>query len=310
MVRFFVRRLVPLLFAALVSMSVLAPTAKADNPNPTPPPQPPPTTCNAVSGHCRASAQTSPTPATVHEGKGRPSGRSGRAPAKSRADSAAAIERKFKREVAAYQAALEKQAACEAGLIPGAAREANWCPLPSRPTPPDARLRLVGNPGKEPSITPEQAAYLAVAQLQLPINAPGVGPDPDKNRWKMAAVGFPYWLWAEGPTHVGPVSQKVANLSVSLDARISKTVFRMGDGHTVTCAGAGTRYPSWVEAGTKSPSCGYRYTKPSLPKGDYTVSVASYWAVTWHVNGATGVITVPRRGTAQLPVGELQVLVR
>lgn len=165
-------------------------------------------------------------------------------------------------------------------------------------------------PAAAPAVTPAQAGASAVARLQLPANAPGIGPDPDINRWKMAAVGFPLWLWSDGPSQVGPVSEEVAGLSVALEARISKTVFEMGDGKTVTCAGAGVRYRKGVEAGTPSPSCGYRYARPSLPRGDYTVSVVSYWAVTWQVNGATGVITVPRRGTAQLPVGELQVLVR
>jgi hypothetical protein len=160
-----------------------------------------------------------------------------------------------------------------------------------------------------PVITPEEAAYMALAQLQLPTVAPGIGPDPDKNEWKMAAVGFPLWLWADGDTQVGPVTENVANLSVSLDARISKMVFQMGDGKTVTCAGAGTPYGYWVKPGTKSPTCGYTYDKPSLPRGKYTVSTVAYWDVAWEVNGATGVITMPRPSSAQLPVGELQAVV-
>jgi hypothetical protein len=55
--------------------------------------------------------------------------------------------------------------------------------------------------GKRP-ITAGQAAAIAVARLQLPTVAPGIGPSPDLNRWNMAAVGYPLWLWADGPTHV------------------------------------------------------------------------------------------------------------
>jgi hypothetical protein len=159
-------------------------------------------------------------------------------------------------------------------------------------------------------MSPGQAGAIAVARLRLPLNAPKVGPDPKVNKWKMAAVGYPLWVWADGPTHVGPVSDSVAGLSVSLDAQLTKTVFRMGDGRTVTCLNGGTPYKKGTKAATPSPNCGHRYEKPSLPKGDYTVTAIGYWDVTWTVNGTSGVITVPRAASAPLPVGEVQVLVR
>jgi hypothetical protein len=155
------------------------------------------------------------------------------------------------------------------------------------------------------------AGAIAVARLQLPINTPGIGPDPDKNEWKMAAIGYPLWPWAEGLTHIGPDGQNVAGLSVSLDARLSKTVFRMGDGKAVRCTGAGTCYKNWVQPGVTSPNCGDVYEKPSLPNKKYRVVATSYWDVTWTVNGVSGVIEVPRQGSVGLPAGELQaVLVR
>lgn len=159
------------------------------------------------------------------------------------------------------------------------------------------------------TITPEQAAYMALAQLQLPATPPGIGPEPSKNEWDMAAVGYPLWVWADGPTHVGPVTTNVANLTVSLDARLSKTLFKMGDGHSLNCRGGGTPYKSWVKPGAKSPTCGYVYEEPSLPRGKYTVTAVAYWAVTWNVGGASGVINVPQQASAQLPVGELQAVV-
>ncbi|HZA73452.1 MAG TPA: Tat pathway signal sequence, partial [Propionibacteriaceae bacterium] len=130
------------------------------------------------------------------------------------------------------------------------------------------------------------------------------------NRWKMAAVGYPLWLWADGPTQVGPVSDSVAGLSVSLRAEVSSLTFRMGDGTVVSCTGAGDEWTEAVEPGAKAPNCGHTYTKPSLPKGSYTVSALTNWAVTWTANGQSGVINVPAGQTTELPVGELQVLVR
>jgi hypothetical protein len=146
--------------------------------------------------------------------------------------------------------------------------------------------------------------------MQLPTVAPGIGPSPDLNRWKMAAVGYPLWLWADGPTQVGPVSDSVAGLSVSLEANITSLTFRTGDGNTVECPGAGDKWTEAVEPGTKAPRCGHTYTEPSLPKGSYKVSAVTNWAVTWTANGQSGVINVPAVETTQLPVGELQVLVR
>jgi hypothetical protein len=171
-----------------------------------------------------------------------------------------------------------------------------------------ASSNFSGN-GNQP-IRADQAAAIAVARLQLPTIGPGIGPSPDLNPWNMAAVGYPLWLWADGPTNVGPISDSVAGLSVSLDAEVSSLTFRMGDGHTVTCAGTGHAWTAAVEPGTKSPNCGYSYTKPSLPDRAYTVAAIANWAVTWTSNGQSGVINVPVVDTTELPVGELQVLVR
>jgi hypothetical protein len=179
---------------------------------------------------------------------------------------------------------------------------------PTPPIPPQFSSTNFSGPGNQP--TADQVAAIAVARLQLPKVAPGIGPSPDINPWKMAAVGYPLWLWGDGPTQVGPISDSVAGLSVSLDAVVSSLTFRMGDGHTVTCAGSGHAWTTAVQPGTESPSCGYTYAKPSLPDKTYTVAAIANWAVTWTGNGQSGVINVPVVGTAELPVGELQVLVR
>jgi hypothetical protein len=180
---------------------------------------------------------------------------------------------------------------------------------PTAPTPPAFRTNTFSGPGNQP-ITAGQAAAIAVARLQLPTVAPGIGPSPNLNPWNMAAVGYPLWLWADGPTHVGPITDSVAGLSVSLDATVSSLTFRMGDGHSVNCAGAGQPWTRSVQPGAKSPSCGYSYAKPSLPDDKYTVAAVANWAVTWTSNGQSGVINVPAVDTTNLPVGELQVLVR
>jgi hypothetical protein len=222
-----------------------------------------------------------------------------------------ATERKFDREYATYKKAQ--------GLFDACLRKFNPTPTTapfcgSAPIPPDPYLieTITGLPGggAPARITGGQAAVIAVARLQLPTVAPGIGPSPDINPWKMAAVGYPLWLWADGPTHVGPVSDSVGGLTVSLEARVSSVTFRMGDGESITCAGAGRTWTRAVTPGAKSPTCGYAYAKPSLPEGKYTVAAVTNWAVSWTSNAESGVIDVLAVQTAQLPVGELQVLVR
>ena len=167
-----------------------------------------------------------------------------------------------------------------------------------------------GAPDARPALPPRTLAYMAVADLRLAAPTPSIGPAPDRNRWKMAAVGYPLWLAADGDLNPATVSDSVLDVSVSLDPRLVKVVFDMGDGERVTCTDLSRRWTPAVEPGAESPTCGHTYTEPSLPKGDYTVTATSVWAIDWTVNGATGTLPFNNSATAQLPVGELQVLVR
>ena len=215
----------------------------------------------------------------------------------------------FSAAFAQYDRRLASYARCVRTLDPSVSNAGCGSP-PTPPIAPEFRTDTFSGRGNQPRITPGQAAAIAVARLQLPTIAPGIGPSPDLNPWKMAAVGYPLWLWADGSAEVGPISDSVAGLSVSLRAEVGSLTFRMGDGHTVTCEGTGHPWTTAVEPATKSPNCGYSYAKPSLPGRVYKVAAIANWAVTWTSNGQSGVINVPVVDTTELPVGELQVLVR
>ena len=58
----------------------------------------------------------------------------------------------------------------------------------------------------------------------------------------------------------------------------------------MTCPAESKRWTNAVEPGQKSPTCGYAYEKPSLPKGNYTITAVTTWNVTWTVNNQSGVI--------------------
>lgn len=145
-------------------------------------------------------------------------------------------------------------------------------------------------------------------KLKLPSVAPGFGPSPDINRWHMAAVGYPYWLWADGHT-TDATAAAVDGLKVSLKASVTSMSYSMGDGQTVNCETTGTPWTRSVAAGVISPTCGYRYADPSLPNGDYTVTATSHWAVAWAAGGQAGVIHLDRSSSVQVPVGELEAII-
>lgn len=167
-----------------------------------------------------------------------------------------------------------------------------------------------GAPAAAPQISPQDAARQAVAYLPLQPGKPTVGPPPTLNKWKMAAVGYPLWIWAEGNLDPAPVTRSVSGISVSLDASLAKIVYDLGDGTTITC-GPGTPWRKGsVPAGTPSPDCGHTYAKPSLPKGSYTITATTHWSVAWTAGGQSGTIPFTQTSSTTLPVGEVQTLVR
>ena len=151
-------------------------------------------------------------------------------------------------------------------------------------------------------------AVRLVTELRLPTPTPNFGPNPNNNEWQMLAVGFPIWLWTEGPTTVS-TSASASGFTFQMTARWQSTTFHMGDGNTVTCTSA-EKYSASVKPATPSPNCGYAYSKPSLPKGKYRVRAVADWEVTWSVAGFSGVLPASNEASASIPIGELVALNR
>ena len=85
------------------------------------------------------------------------------------------------------------------------------------------------NPGLT-SAGAESIARSLVVRLQLPDPTPQFGPDPADNEWNMAAVGYPLWLWTNGPRTVTSTTSE-SGMSFTLRARYRFTTFTLGDGH-------------------------------------------------------------------------------
>ncbi|MCA0293920.1 MAG: hypothetical protein LCH96_01170 [Actinobacteria bacterium] len=150
-------------------------------------------------------------------------------------------------------------------------------------------------------------ARTLIVRLQLPDPTPQVGPDPTVNEWKMAAVGYPLWLWTNGPRTVTS-RVRASGITFTLRATWLSTSYTMGDGHTVNCTSA-TPYTKSVKPGAASPTCGYTYQTASLPHGNYTITATTNWRITWSALGVSGSLPGTYTGTRTLPVGELNALV-
>lgn len=162
--------------------------------------------------------------------------------------------------------------------------------------------------------TPRDVAEIAIKQMNIHAINVGITPRPGQN--SIGIVGMPVWMWAANPDvqSVGPMtaSATAAGITVTASGRLLKVTWDMGDGNSVTCAGAGTPYNT-AAGQSKSPDCGYVYQKSSShePDGKYTVTATSDWVITWSGAGQTG--TIRLNGLArsvEISVGEAQVLVQ
>lgn len=185
-------------------------------------------------------------------------------------------------------------------------------PTPSKPKP---CLRIVTDPWrctrKVPKPHSPSASQLqqVVAELKLPDATPRFGPDPSVNEWNMLVVGYPIWLWTDGPrqqtTHV-----RHDGLEFTITATWQSSRFRMGDGESVTC-GAMTEFRQGVdEPGHPSPTCGYVYEVVS-PKGrPYQVVAEETWRIDWSSDGDHGSFVHTYQGSRSLEIGELSSLIK
>lgn len=204
----------------------------------------------------------------------------------------------------------------DAGKPPQPGYQAYACVLVTGATPMNPRLDtmdvIIWLPPQAPAITPEQAARAVAAQMNFEAIKIGIsqkmsGPNG------VGYVGVPVWLWAKDPTDltVGPqhVSKTYMGIGVTIDAKMTKIEWNLGDGHTANC-GPGTPYSTSYGV-AESPTCGYKYTKisKSKPGGKYQITATSYWELGWTAGGQTGTIPLDFTQNTTLSVGEIQVVV-
>ncbi|WP_405533723.1 ATP/GTP-binding protein (plasmid) [Streptomyces avidinii] len=163
-----------------------------------------------------------------------------------------------------------------------------------------------------PTATVDPAVLAQQAVDRMLLRGPQIGITPKQGG--KGVVGMPVYMWtATGPETYGPnvASASAGPVSVTATARVSKIVWSMGDGHTVTCTTPGTAYKA--EYGkAPSPDCGHRYDRPSSTtgSGQYHVTATSTWSIDWQVTGGgqTGQLTEVRTSSVDINVVEVQVL--
>lgn len=145
-------------------------------------------------------------------------------------------------------------------------------------------------------VDPAVLARSLLASMQLKPISIGMAPPV------RSYVGIPVWMWADEPGRLTYGPATITAGGVSLTAKVTKVVWSMGDGSSVTCQ-KGTEWTK-AKAGGSSPTCGHTYTK----QGRYTVTARSYWVATWSGYGQSGTIPFTLESSRQLQVGEIQVI--
>jgi hypothetical protein len=156
-------------------------------------------------------------------------------------------------------------------------------------------------------VNPQELAQRAVDSMTL------LGPDIASPRATgKYTVGVPMWMWVnQSATTYGPntASASAGGVTVTATAKVSKIVWQMGDGASVTCNGPGTPYQA-SEGMAQSPTCGHMYSKTSAgaQRGTYPVTATSTWTIDWQGGGAAGQLTEIRQTDVQVAIGEVQVV--
>jgi hypothetical protein len=169
------------------------------------------------------------------------------------------------------------------------------------------RMVWLAEPPEQETVDPAVLAQRAVDSMTL------LGPDIASPRATgRYTVGVPVWMWVnQSATTYGPntASASAGGVTVTATAKVSKIVWQMGDGSTVTCTGPGTPYKGSSDM-VQSPTCGHRYstTSAKAPGGRYAVTATSTWTVDWQGAGQSGQLEEIRQSVMQVAVGELQVV--
>ena len=137
---------------------------------------------------------------------------------------------------------------------------------------------------------------LALARQRLTLPVPTVRLSPSARQ----LVHVPTWMWIDPQSwHELSSTAAVPGVAVTVTARPVSTVWRMGDGATVTCRGAGTPFDATRDDPALASTCSHTFRQSSTgrPGGVFHGSVTVEWAASWSAVGAAGAAGAAGAGT-------------
>jgi len=159
--------------------------------------------------------------------------------------------------------------------------------------------------GAQPALSPEQVAAIARNRLRLPSVVIAANPA------EAQLVNLPTWLWLSSGWQEVSANASVPGVSVTAVATPVSVTWSMGDGLTVTCAGAGTPYVAGTDPKAPSPDCGHVYRRSSATQTGqaFPVTATVHWTITWSGAGQGGAFPdMTITGSAGFRVAESQAL--
>lgn len=116
-------------------------------------------------------------------------------------------------------------------------------------------------------------AAWAAARGSTPAPVVEISPSPDVG----GIVNVGMWLAVGEPGQVNVIAE-LGPVWVSLTASYVGTMFEMGNGDVVRCAGIGTPFPGQVDSFEEGP-CGYTYAASTSVDAPYLITVTGHWEV-------------------------------
>jgi hypothetical protein len=152
---------------------------------------------------------------------------------------------------------------------------------------------------------------LALARQRLTLPVPTVRLSPSARQ----LVHVPTWMWIDPESwHVLTSTAAVPGVAVTVTARPVATVWRMGDGRTVTCRDGGTPFDATRDDPALASTCSHTFRQSSTGRPDvFHGSVTVEWAASWSALGAAGAGTLTglsRTAPFTVTVAEVQALNR
>lgn len=157
-------------------------------------------------------------------------------------------------------------------------------------------------PDEPVTLTPQAAAEVALATIEVPAPEPVTSPALDARH----ITGLPTWLWLD-PTTWQPLTADATAGSLTITATVtpSHTTWHMGEGHgkdPVICDSPGTPYDPDLASHAQRTDCSYTYQWASDDHHDhadardhqdglYHATVTTTWSVTWAATDANGTTT-------------------